>query len=203
MCYCLLCKIAQVALIQQAHAGGAYLSATHKDPQFPGQFSGGSPYPYCLCGSPEDQLSHINLSRHPGEADSYLCPQTHVLHRTAERLLLPPPIHPWTTGKKPHSSIFAHTCLQLPAITESPFSAMKQFIQVCQWELYTVTQAAAVKLLSLDEPIMSFPSWQTVHVLTSWTRISQENWNLKLSIQYKPHTYTHYRVTLPGLCKQK
>lgn len=58
-CYCILCKMAQVALIQQTHAGGPCLSPPHNDPQFPGQFSGGSPYPYWFCGLPEDRPSSI------------------------------------------------------------------------------------------------------------------------------------------------
>lgn len=57
----MLCKMAQVAFIQQTHAGGPCLSPRHNGPQFPGQFSGGSPYPYCLDGSPEDWPISLNL----------------------------------------------------------------------------------------------------------------------------------------------
>lgn len=63
----LLCKMAQVALIQQTHAAGPCISPRHNDPPFPGQFSCGSPYPRGLGGSPEARRGGFNLLLSQGE----------------------------------------------------------------------------------------------------------------------------------------
>ncbi len=68
----MLRKMVQVALIQPTHAGGPCLSPQNNGPQFPGQFSGGSPYPYCLGGSPEDQPGSLNLLQSHREGYSYI-----------------------------------------------------------------------------------------------------------------------------------
>lgn len=47
--------MAQVSLIQWTHAIGPWLYSRNNGPQFPGQFSGGSPYPHRLGGLPEAQ----------------------------------------------------------------------------------------------------------------------------------------------------
>lgn len=54
--------MAQVALIQQTHAGGPCLSSQHKDPQFPGQFSGGSTFRFCPGSSRKDGPADLTCS---------------------------------------------------------------------------------------------------------------------------------------------
>lgn len=68
----MFCKMAQVALIQVTHAGGPCLSPRNNGPQFPGQFSGGSPYPHCLSSLPEDRPSRLNLLQSHGGGYAYL-----------------------------------------------------------------------------------------------------------------------------------
>lgn len=65
-------------------------------------------------------------------------------------------------------------------------------------ELYTVTQAAAVELISLSEPIAAFPSQLTVHVLTELnSQIPGEDWNTALSQDNRAtRHHTHLTHTL-------
>lgn len=52
--------MAQVALIQRTHAIGPWLYLRNNGPQFPGQFSGGSPYHHRLGGLPEAKSGSPN-----------------------------------------------------------------------------------------------------------------------------------------------
>lgn len=150
--------MAQVAFIQRTHAGGPCLSPVHKDPQFPGQFSGGSPYPYCLCGSPEDQPRQLDPAPVTQRGlQLHTWTQIHRyrfirhIHRTPESGFTL--FRNWRLSChndwKPPSWIHVHayTCKQLWDISNRLSVHWSSAFNCVKGELHTVTQAAAVKLL--------------------------------------------------------
>lgn len=127
----MLCKMAQVSLIQRTHVIGLRLYPRYNGPQFPGQFSGGSPYHHRLASNPNPN----RLQAHSRGYDSIQSRANGALSFHSDM-----DIESFQTGK-PYSDTFIHL-LSIMKLNRIPLAYKSSVIKNC-----IVTQAAVAESL--------------------------------------------------------